>query len=136
MTYMIWYIFGILALGLLLLFLISRPRKLNEKDFSIVLHKWKDIEAYTEEKRLKEAIMEADKLVDFVLKRLNIRGKTFAERLKKAKPLFNQNTYQALWESHKLRNKLVHEVDFNFSDYQGQEAIDGFYNALKNLRAL
>ncbi|MBU1083291.1 hypothetical protein KKE14_02535 [Patescibacteria group bacterium] len=132
----IWYIFGVLAIGLLILFLISRPRKLSEKDFSIVLHKWKDIEAYTEEKRMKEALMEADKLVDFVLKRLNLRGKTFAERLKLAKPLLTASNYQALWEAHKLRNKLVHEIDFHLADYHGEQAIDAFYNALKNLKAL
>jgi len=132
----IWYIFGVLALGLLILFLISRPRKLSEKDFSLVLHKWKDIEAYTEEKRLKEALMEADKLVDFVLRRLNVRGKTFAERLKLAKSLFSDSNYQALWEAHKLRNKLMHEVNFHLSDYHGETAIDAFYNALKNLKAL
>lgn len=133
---MIWYLVAILAGGLLLLLMVYRPRKLNPRDLSLILHKWKEIEALMIERNFKEAIMEADKLVDFVFRRLNIRGNSFGERLKSAKTMLDYKKYDGLWQAHKLRNQLVHEIDFRLSITQAEIAIDRFYQALRNLKAL
>jgi hypothetical protein len=65
-----------------------------------------------EEIKIKSALIDADKLLDFVLKKKGIKGDTLGERLKSASNLFDRELYNQVWEAHKLRNKLVHEVDF------------------------
>jgi len=67
---------------------------------------WNDIE----QMEPKLAIIEADKLVDSVLRRAKIRGETFADRLRKVEKLVPYSSYQQMWEAHKVRNELVHEV--------------------------
>lgn len=59
---------------------------------------------------VKDSLVELDKLLDFALKNKRVKGETLGERLKNAKSMFNKSDYNALWEAHKLRNQLVHEV--------------------------
>ncbi len=61
---------------------------------------------------LKSTLIDADKLLDYALKTRGIKGDTMGHRLKNAKHLFDANTYNHAWESHKTRNRLVHEIDF------------------------
>lgn len=60
----------------------------------------------------KDAVVEADKLLDLVL--MNVTGgNSLGERLKNAKNLVrDKSLYNRIWEAHKLRNKLVHEMDY------------------------
>lgn len=64
------------------------------------------------------AVIEADKLVDAVLKKANITGNSMADRLRKTESMVDRGVYQGMWDAHKLRNSLVHEVDRvgNFSE--------------------
>ncbi|MBE2279032.1 MAG: hypothetical protein IAE91_01455 [Ignavibacteriaceae bacterium] len=62
---------------------------------------------------VKDSLVELDKLLDFILKSKMIRGETLGERLKNAKNIFSKSDYNLLWEAHKLRNQLVHEVGQN-----------------------
>ncbi len=57
------------------------------------------------------AVIEADKLADAILKRANIAGNSMAERLRATESLINRDAYQGMWDAHKLRNNLVHDVD-------------------------
>lgn len=82
---------------------------------------------------LKIALMEADKLLDYVLTQYGIPGDTLGDRLKNAKESIvgkeikkgqkvsnsewnkrkrNKDLYNKIWEAHKLRNKLAHELNF------------------------
>lgn len=86
---------------------------------------------------LKNAITEADKLVDFALRGAGVAGDTMGERLKAARSRFGSNsTYDALWRAHKLRNALAHEVGFDLVPSQAREALQGFERGLKDLGAL
>jgi hypothetical protein len=67
---------------------------------------WEDIEKMEP----KMAIIEADKLVDVILKKAGIAGNTMAERLRKVQKLVQRPIYSGMWEAHKLRNHIVHEV--------------------------
>ncbi len=67
---------------------------------------WEDIEKMEP----KMAIIEADKLVDVILKKAGITGNTMAERLRKVQKLVQRPIYSGMWEAHKLRNHIVHEV--------------------------
>lgn len=57
----------------------------------------------------KQAVMEADKLVDYIFQALGYPGETFADRLRNAEPYIEQNLYNEIWQGHKVRNQLAHE---------------------------
>lgn len=63
----------------------------------------------------KLAIIEADKLVDTVLKKAGIKGETLGERLRNAQNLTSRDTYSNMWEAHKVRNQIVHDHEFNIN---------------------
>jgi len=86
---------------------------------------------------LKNALSEADKLFDHVLKQQGYPGETMAERLKAAKSSFSSyNFYNGIWRAHKLRNALAHEVGFDLVPSQAREALGDFERGLKDLGAL
>lgn len=72
---------------------------------------------------LRTSLIQADILLDELLQKESLSGTTCGERLKHARSLFPHAHYQALWDAHKLRNKLVHELDFRPSDTALKTAI-------------
>lgn len=83
--------------------------------------------------QLKAVIMDADKLLDFVLKNKRIKGETLGERLKNAKDKLVWKDYQNLWEAHKLRNKMSHEMEFSPSAQELREKYAYFRKGIKSL---
>ena len=61
--------------------------------------------------QLKQALITADKTLDNALRDV-ASGDTMAERLKAVKDKFDIITYNKVWEAHKIRNNLVHEIDY------------------------
>lgn len=85
----------------------------------------------------KAAIFEADKLLDSALRQSGFRGETMGERLKNARQHFGNNAvYQGLWEAHKLRNALAHEVGFDVPKVVGQQHLAQFKAGLQYLKVL
>jgi len=85
---------------------------------------------------LKQAVVSCDKLLDAVLKDL-VAGDTMGERLKNARDLFSGNDrYQKAWEAHKVRNSMVHEVNYDPPYYVCNDAVNNFNEALRDLGAL
>ena len=80
------------------------------------------------------AVIQADSLLDEALRKRRFKGKTMGERLVSAQKTLSDN--DTTWFAHKLRNKLVHEVDINLSQKDVQKALVGFRQALKDLGAL
>ncbi len=99
----------------LLYFLVERFFKDNKWGNEVIdrLNVLQKLNSTKEEIKVKSALIDADKLFDFVLKKKGIKGETLGERLKNAKAFFDHDMYQQVWEAHKLRNRLVHEVDFS-----------------------
>jgi hypothetical protein len=58
---------------------------------------------------VKHAVMEADKLVDHILKLKGYAGESFADRLRAAEKFIDRNTYESLWYAHKIRNQIAHD---------------------------
>lgn len=86
---------------------------------------------------LKNSIHEADKLFDFVLQAQGTPGNTMGDRLKAAKNRFNDRAaYDQVWQAHKLRNALAHEVGFDLVVTQAKDALHGFERGLRELDAL
>ena len=112
----------------------GRKRGLSGLDQAEVTMKRQEIERLVSgenEYELKHAVMEADKLVDHVLKLKGYSGETFADRLRSAQQYIDQNTYQALWEGHKIRNALAHEHDTRISKEELKNAISKLLKYLK-----
>ena len=83
----------------------------------------------------KSAIMEADKLFDIALRQHGFKGETMGERLKDARQFFQNNAiYQGVWEAHKLRNALAHEVGFDVPKAVGITHLAQFKAGLKYLK--
>ena len=109
----------ILGIGRGLWWLVSLPfRKRGRKaglsapDRNYIIRKRQEIESLLNSNsiiELKHAVMEADKLVDFVLKKKGYKGETFADRLRSAEPHINHDIYQNVWNGHKIRNQIAHD---------------------------
>lgn len=84
---------------------------------------------------LKLAIIEADNLADGILRDMGIEGEHMADRLEQlTKEDFS--TIERLWSAHKLRNQLVHEVDFKVSKEEAMEALYDYQAFLKEVKAI
>lgn len=81
-----------------------------------------------------KALVEADKLLDFVLKSYGYEGETFADRLRSAKN--DISNYEDLWSAHKLRNQAVHEFDQEILSHQVVRAVGIYKKALNDLKIL
>ena|SRR3989338_8572822 len=101
-------------------------------------NKWQEIKEHlnsTNSSEWKFAIVEADKLVDEILKQAGYEGETMGERLLMVKQGDIPNI-NGLWMAHKLRNQLVHQVDFELYHGTAIEAIRAFEAVLRDLGAI
>lgn len=82
----------------------------------------------------KISIMEADKLLDHVMKSMMIPGETMGERLKAGQ--YKYPDLRNVWPAHKLRNQLVHDAAFEITTGAAKRALKDFEAALKTLKVL
>lgn len=87
---------------------------------------------------LREAVIEADKLVDFSLGIIYQGREGAAARLKEAKALFvnKKEAYENLWYAHKIRNEMVHTVGFELPIMEAKNILEIFQKALEIIGAL
>lgn len=78
------------------------------------------------------AILNADKLLDQALKQRATKGDTMGERMK-ATQWSNAN---AVWNSHKLRNRIAHEHEVVVRYDDARRALAGFKQGLKDVGAI
>lgn len=93
---------------------------------------WTNIKVLVNQKgpsQLRQALITADKSLDNALRDV-VAGETMGERLKNAKTKFDYNTYNKIWEAHKLRNNLVHESGFEPPYYMVTQAIEDLQDGL------
>lgn len=99
--------------------------------------RWQEIENLLEKRNemsYKLAIMEADKLLDHVLKSMAMPGKDLGERLKAA--CYKYPNLRQVWFAHKIRNQIVHEASYRLSSGLANKAIKSFKQAFKELNVL
>src|SRR3972149_10234498 len=107
----------------------------SSQDRELITKKWQEIENLMILKRpsaFKQAIIEADKLLAYTLEKMNYQG-SLGDKLKASKNKFSQAVYNDLWEAHKIRNRLVHEVSAEINSFQAQKAIKDFKKGLRQL---
>ncbi|MBC7546389.1 hypothetical protein H7171_01440 [Candidatus Saccharibacteria bacterium] len=109
-----------------------RPRKLNSDAYTA---RWQAIQKNCANKKTwTVAVVEADSLLDEVLKRRKYKGKTAGERLVKAQHDLKNN--ESVWFGHKLCNRIKQENLKKISKHDTLESLSGFRQALKDLGAL
>jgi hypothetical protein len=113
----------------------GRKKGLSGTEIAEITARRREIESLLSsesEIELRHAVMEADKLVDYVLKLKGYAGETFADRLRSAEGHIDRTIYQSIWEGHKVRNTLAHEHDAKISKEELQRAINNLLRYLRN----
>ncbi|MCX6807286.1 MAG: hypothetical protein NTZ80_00530 [Patescibacteria group bacterium] len=118
----------ILLVGTIFLFILKKRRK---KLSSKIKEKIKqELEKIDKEIDFQKAIFAADKLLDFVLSAKGLTG-SLGEKLKKGEKLFSN--INEVWEAHKIRNRIAHELGAKISEPEFTRAIRSFKKAIKEL---
>jgi hypothetical protein len=116
----------------------ANKKKKSEPATPVVTAAWTKMQAKLRDRTpdsLRLAIIEADGIVDEVLKRMGLSGETFADRLGRLNPE-HYTTLDRLWDAHRVRNNLVHTPDFQVSTVKAEEAIAAYEAFLKDVKAL
>jgi len=137
MDYYIIFASVVIALASLFLFLIWLRKKFALRESALkkrVDKKFKEISqllAIDNESAFRTAIIEADKLLDFILKSKGARGSTLGERLKSSRGLIRD--LNNIWFAHKVRNRLVHDLDSRIKRREAARVIKIFRGTINHL---
>jgi hypothetical protein len=97
---------------------------------------WNEVLAHLDspqEAEWKFAVIEADKLVDEMLARAGFAGDTFGDRLTAIAP-GTLASLDGLWWAHKVRNRVVHEVDYFLRYTEARQAVGYYQQTLEELQ--
>ncbi len=83
----------------------------------------------------KVAIIQADALVDMILKNAGLEGKHMADRLMNI-DRSELRSLEDIWTSHKIRNNVVHTDGFELSADLSDKAMRGYERFLKELNII
>ncbi len=81
------------------------------------------------------AIIEADDLVDNVLKQMDIPGEHMADRLDELDPETTKSL-EKLWRAHRIKNSLINVPDFEITAGEAQATLEDYKTFLKEIGAL
>lgn len=122
--------FAVLVILGLLIFLYSR--KIRPKKFR---KRWNKVKAkLPKQDKWREALAEADKLLDEALKKKKYTGKTVGEKLVKAEKVFTDK--DEVWFGHKLSRVAQEKPDLKLKKADMKRALLGLQKGLKDLGAL
>lgn len=108
----------------------ASPGAMNARWEEILRHLASNVEA-----QWRFALIEADKLVEDILRRAGFPGDTMGERLMNIQSGQLQ-TIDGLWEAHKLRNRIAHDLNYFLRYTEAKRAIGQFEATLRELSAL
>lgn len=118
----------------------SSKGRMSPMDRQKLIENWdkiEELEKLSKPSTLREAVVEADKMVDSALDKIYPGRTSSAERLKEAKELFQKRQdYENLWYAHKIRNELVHTVGFELPSVEAKNILVYFKTALEVIGVL
>ena len=126
MDILIVIVIAAVVLGIIVIILSRRQRKLNPADVEYIRETWAKILGMD----AVHAIIEADKLLDFVLGKKGYTG-PLGQKLKKAQSLFKHPN--DLWHAHKKRNYLAHELHAKISPDESRNVLIMFKKGFHDL---
>ena len=108
------------------------PKKIKRVHFT---RKWREIQRMCRDKsNWQDVVLSADDLLDEALKKRKKPGKSMGERLVHTQKEFSNN--DAVWQAHKLANKINQEESFTPNEKQVKDSLIAFRQALRDLGAL
>lgn len=115
-----------------------RSKRKEEKKDPAIIAQWeavlsKAVTGKVESMRL--AVIEADALIDTVLKNAGYEGENLAERLARVLPS-EVKSVEGVWAAHRLRNDLVHTPGFVLTAEAAKAALDIYEAFLKEVGAI
>ena len=84
------------------------------------------------ETEYKLAVIEADSLLDEILKKMGIEGEVLGERLKQLKPGILPN-FEEAWQAHKIRNNIVHDPDYRLDLAEAKKVVSIYEQTFRDL---
>lgn len=111
---------------------IKRPKKLKTDRF---IASWRELQNLLRNpEEWTKAVVEADKMLDFALKKRKLKGKTMGARMVSAQRLFTDN--DDTWFAHNLAKKVLMQPDIKLKESDVKDALIGFRQALRDIGAL
>lgn len=107
-------------------FVFKEPEKVNGHEG---IERWEVVENHINSNTPAEwrlAVIEADSILDDVIKKRGYEGESLGERLRAIDPIDLSNIQNA-WEAHKARNKIAHEGQGFQLDHREAKRIIGLY---------
>jgi hypothetical protein len=89
-------------------------------------HRWENVIRHIEsphQNDWKQAILEADMILDDILTAMGYRGESIGEKLKRVVP-GDFKSVQDAWAAHLVRNKIAHEANYNLTHYDALAAVN------------
>lgn len=114
----------------------AAARSVAAHDVSRVAFRWQKIQEQLESgesKRWRNAILEADQVLNDLLDSLGYKGETMAEKMKKA-DVAAFNTIDFAWEAHQIRNRVAKDVDFALDDKEARRVIRMYERVFREFR--
>jgi len=81
----------------------------------------------------KIAVIEADKTLDRALLKKGFAGESLGDKLKDMVPADLPEVYEEVWEAHKIRNKIVHEPEFELSQGEARKIVGIYERAIRKM---
>ena len=102
-------------------------------DTEFVSRHWQEIQQMTKGggASLKNSLIEADKLLDYVMLAKGFQGENMGDRLKRNGGKFSD--LNGIWSAHKLRNTYAHEVHIDVVPREVHAAIDKLGRGIQDL---
>ena len=123
---------GLIILVLITIVVFKFARRLKADHF---IKRWKSLQRKLPNRQnWREAVIEADKLLDDALKKKKIKGKTMGEKLVNAQKIFSDN--DAVWYGHKLRKKIDKNPSYIPKKQEVKKALLGLRLGLKDIGAM
>lgn len=115
-----------------------RKKKKEERKDPAIIAQWELVQTKAvtgKPESLRLAVIEADALVDAVLKGAGYEGENLAERLARVLPS-EVKSVEGVWAAHRLRNDLVHTPGFVLTLESAKAALDVYEAFLKEVGAI
>jgi len=124
------------AIIVVITFIVVVVRKLPKRvRSSYYVKKWREIQKMCSNKDdWAHAIIHADMLVDEVMIKKKVSGKSMGERMVSTQNSFSAN--DAIWNAHKLANNLRQNAEQRITEPKIKEALMSFRQAMRDLGAL
>lgn len=123
---------ALLAILVIILILRKLPKRVKTHYY---VKKWRDIQKLcANQSDWSHAIVHADMLLEEVLRKRKVAGKTMGEMMVNAQGRFTNN--ELIWNAHKLANSIRQNGTKELKDYEVKEALIAFGQSLRDLGAI